>query len=131
MQNCKKTSQILRLTIVIIIVIVIIIIIIIVIIIIITIIIIIITIIIIIIIIITDSFPFHRAHRRSSPSVEMSRNALCTSLSRFLRRFHKNQVTTQITAATKMHDVATTVVWDAEFSVFRFMEVGVGVAVGK
>ena len=124
MQNCEKTSQILRLTIVIVIVIVNIIIIIIIIII-------IVIIIIIIIIIITDSFPFHRAHRRSSPSVEMSRNALCTSLSRFLRRFHKNQVTTQITAATKMHDVATTVVWDAEFSVFRFMEVGVGVAVGK
>ena len=117
MQNCKKTSQILRLTIVIVIVIIIIIIIIIT--------------IIIIIIIITDSFPFHRAHRRSSPSVEMSRNALCTSLSRFLRRFHKNQVTTQITAATKVHDVATTVVWDAEFSGFRFMEMGVGVAVGK
>ena len=103
MQNCEKTSQILRLTIVIVIVIVNIIIIIIIIII-------IVIIIIIIIIIITDSFPFHRAHRRSSPSVEMSRNALCTSLSRFLRRFHKNQVTTQITAATKMHDVATTVV---------------------
>ena len=50
MQNCKKTSQILRLTIIVIVIVIIVI---------------IIITIIIIIIIITDSFPFHRAHRRS------------------------------------------------------------------
>ena len=88
-------------------------------------------IIIIIIIIITNYFPFHCAHRRSSSSVEMSRNVVCTSLSRFLRRFHTNPVTTQITAATKVHDTATIVVFDAEFSGFPFMEVGVGVAVDE
>ena len=88
-------------------------------------------IIIIIIIIITNYFPFHCAHRRSSSSVEMSRNVVGTFLSRFLRRFHTNPVTTQIIAATKVHDTATIAVFDAEFSGFPFMEVGVGVAVGK
>ena len=88
-------------------------------------------IIIVIIIIITNYFPFHCAHRRSSSSAEMSRKVVCTSLSRFLRRFHTNPVTTQITAATKVHDTATIVAFDAEFSGFPFMEVGVGVAVGE
>ena len=88
-------------------------------------------IIIVIIIIITNYFPFHCAHRRSSSSAEMSRKVVCTSLSRFLRRFHTNPVTTQITAATKVHDAATIVVFDAEFSGFPFMEVGVGVAVDE
>ena len=48
--------------------------------------------------------------RRSLPCVGISRNVLFTSLSRFLRRFHTNPVTTQITAATKVHDTATIVV---------------------
>ena len=69
--------------------------------------------------------------RRSLPCVGISRNVLFTSLSRFLRRFHTNPVTTQITAATKVHDTATIVVFDAEFSGFPFMEVGVGVAVDE
>ena len=43
-------------------------------------------------------------------AVGMSRNVLFTSLSRFLRRFHTNPVTTPINTATKVHDTATIVV---------------------
>ena len=64
-------------------------------------------------------------------AVGMSRNVLFTSLSRFLRRFHTNPVTTQITTATKVHDTATIFVSEAEFSGSPFLWVGVGVAVDK
>ena len=70
----------------------------------------------VIVLIFTNSFPFHDGQRRSLPCVRMSCNVSFTSLSQFLRRFHTNPVTTQITAATKVHDTATTVIWDAEFS---------------
>ena len=61
----------------------------------------------------------------------MSRNILFTSLSWFLHQIHTNAVTAQITAAAKVHDTATIVVFDAEFFGFPFMEVGVGVAVDE
>ena len=69
--------------------------------------------------------------QRSLPCVGMSRNILFTSLSRFLHQIHTNPVTAQITAAAKVHDTATIVVFDAEFFGFPFMEVGVGVAVDE